>query len=257
MEDRRNGSNSNTKYSSAYRVRGDRGCRRPTFSVKVPPKTLNLASYVRLKWRNISSHSPTWSPPPSFDYLSSLTTPFELLLLESILKRRISPSLEIISLHGFYTTVVLPFPSVSSRLFQGDEKKKIKIRLLIPRVSSRRNSCYGAIHARFVSLAILLSLRILLGGKKRKKFLFTFPFPPILQPRPIYIARWRKFDELTTRRSINSEPLNFAQLPATIPAGNWCNECPAGKEGRGSRETDVGSCLPLPVSFETKARSTN
>lgn len=93
--------------------------------------------------------------------------------------------------------------------------------------------------------------------KKRKKFLFTFPFPPILQPRPIYIARWRKFDELTTRRSINSEPLNFAQLPATIPAGNWCNECPAGKEGRGSRETDVGSCLPLPVSFETKARSTN
>lgn len=175
MEDRRNGSNSNTKYSSAYRVRGDRGCRRPTFSVKVPPKTLNLASYVRLKRRNISSHSPTWSPPPSFDYLFSLTTPFELLLLESILKRRISPSLEIISLHGFYTTVVLPFPSVSSRLFQGDEKKKIKIRLLIPRVSSRRNSCYGAIHARFVSLAILLSLRILLGGKKRKNFSSLFP----------------------------------------------------------------------------------
>lgn len=175
MEDRRNGSNSNTKYSSAYRVRGDRGCRRPTFSVKVPPKTLNLASYVRLKRRNISSHSPTWSPPPSFDYLSSLTTPFELLLLESILKRRISPSLEIISLHGFYITVVLPFPSVSSRLFQGDEKKKIKIRLLIPRVSSRRNSCYGAIHARFVSLAILLSLRILLGGKKGKNFSSLFP----------------------------------------------------------------------------------
>lgn len=253
MEDRRNGSNSNTKYSSAYRVRGDRGCRRPTFSVKVPPKTLNLASYVRLKRRNISSHSPTWSPPPSFDYLSSLTTPFELLLLESILKRRISPSLEIISLHGFYTTVVLPFPSVSSRLFQGDEKKKIKIRLLIPRVSSRRNSCYGAIRQpRNFTLPPNFTRR-----KKRKKFLFTFPFPPILQPRPIYIARWRKFDELTTRRSINSEPLNFAQLPATIPAGNWCNECPAGKEGRGSRETDVGSCLPLPVSFETKARSTN
>lgn len=253
MEDRRNGSNSNTKYSSAYRVRGDRGCRRPTFSVKVPPKTLNLASYVRLKRRNISSHSPTWSPPPSFDYLSSLTTPFELLLLESILKRRISPSLEIISLHGFYTTVVLPFPSVSSRLFQGDEKKKIKIRLLIPRVSSRRNSCYGAIRqSRNFTLPPNFTRR-----KKRKKFLFTFPFPPILQPRPIYIARWRKFDELTTRRSINSEPLNFAQLPATIPAGNWCNECPAGKEGRGSRETDVGSCLPLPVSFETKARSTN
>lgn len=253
MEDRRNGSNSNTKYSSAYRVRGDRGCRRPTFSVKVPPKTLNLASYVRLKRRNISSHSPTWSPPPSFDYLSSLTTPFELLLLESILKRRISPSLEIISLHGFYTTVVLPFPSVSSRLFQGDEKKKIKIRLLIPRVSSRRNSCYGAIRQpRNFTLPPNFTRR-----KKKKKFLFTFPFPPILQPRPIYIARWRKFDELTTRRSINSEPLNFAQLPATIPAGNWCNECPAGKEGRGSRETDVGSCLPLPVSFETKARSTN
>lgn len=253
MEDRRNGSNSNTKYSSAYRVRGDRGCRRPTFSVKVPPKTLNLASYVRLKRRNISSHSPTWSPSPSFDYLSSLTTPFELLLLESILKRRISPSLEIISLHGFYTTVVLPFPSVSSRLFQGDEKKKIKIRLLIPRVSSRRNSCYGAIRQfRNFTLPPNFTRR-----KKRKKFLFTFPFPPILQPRPIYIARWRKFDELTTRRSINSEPLNFAQLPATIPAGNWCNECPAGKEGRGSRETDVGSCLPLPVSFETKARSTN
>ena len=253
MEDRRNGSNSNTKYSSAYRVRGDRGCRRPTFSVKVPPKTLNLASYVRLKRRNISSHSPTWSPPPSFDYLSSLTTPFELLLLESILKRRISPSLEIISLHGFYTTVVLPFPSVSSRLFQGDEKKKIKIRLLIPRVSSRRNSCYGAIRQpRNFTLPPNFTRR-----KKRKKFLFTFPFPPILQPRPIYIARRRKFDELTTRRSINSEPLNFAQLPATIPAGNWCNECPAGKEGRGSRETDVGSCLPLPVSFETKARSTN
>lgn len=93
MEDRRNGSNSNTKYSSAYRVRGDRGCRRPTFSVKVPPKTLNLASYVRLKRRNISSHSPTWSPPPSFDYLSSLITPppFELLLLESILKTKNLP----------------------------------------------------------------------------------------------------------------------------------------------------------------------
>lgn len=198
MEDRRNGSNSNTKYSSAYRVRGDRGCRRPTFSVKVPPKTLNLASYVRLKRRNISSHSPTWSPPPSFDYLSSLTTPFKLLLLESILKRRISPSLEIISLHGFYTTVVLPFPSVSSRLFQGDEKKKIKIRLLIPRVSSRRNSCYGAIRqSRNFTLPPNFTRR-----KKKEKISLHFSLPSDLATSSNIYSAAAKI------RWINDTPLN-------------------------------------------------
>lgn len=47
---------------------------------------------------------------------------------------------------------------VSSRVFQGDEKNKIKIRLLIPRVSSSF-AILVTRHARFVSFAILFSRR--------------------------------------------------------------------------------------------------
>lgn len=52
-------------------------------------------------------------------------------------------------------------------------------------------------------------------------------------------------------RSINSEPLNFAQLPATIPRRNRCNECPACGGGGSAK---LAFQLASPRSFETRRR---
>lgn len=148
--------------------------------------------------------------------------------LESILKRRISlPFLEIISLHGFYTTI-LSFPRKRSKATREEQNKDTFINPT--RLSSRRDSRYDAIYTRFVSFAILSSpwffllyprfLQISLGGKKK-----NFPFQ---SARFTNFARNSKIQWINaTPLDKHSEPLNFA----TIPAGNWCNECPAGKEG--------------------------
>lgn len=164
-------------------------------------------------------------------------------LLESILKRRISlPFLEIISLHGFYTTI-LSFPRKRSKATREEQNKDTFINPT--RLSSRRDSRYDAIYTRFVSFAILSSpwffllyprfLQISLGGKKK-----TFPFRVSRISRKI-----RKFDELTTRRSINTANLLISRryqrrYQREIGVTNVLR----GRREGWSRETDVGSCLP-------------
>lgn len=160
-------------------------------------------------------------------------------LLESILKRRISlPFLEIISLHGFYTTI-LSFPRKRSKATREEQNKDTFINPT--RLSSRRDSRYDAIYTRFVSFAILSSpwffllyprfLRISLGGKKK-----TFPFRVSRISREI-----RKFDELMTRRSINTANLLISRrYQREIGVTNVLR----GRREGWSRETDVGSCLP-------------